>query len=114
MTTTTTCHTPSKTQTQAAPAGLRAAFLTLTLDNVKPTWATTAANASYPHASNIVQTLLTGGDEPAVVEELDASVHSLFPNLDEEPTTATAQEAAFYVGVAVCWLLLTSITGGNR
>ena len=96
-----------------APCGLRAAFSLITLDSVKPTWATTAANAVYPHATRIVNTVLTSGDESAVINELENAVASLFPNLEGTPAVTTAQEAAFNVGFAVCWLLLTTVNGNG-
>ncbi len=101
-----------KLRRTSAPAGLRAAFSMITVDTVKPnTWATASANAAYPHAKRIVNTVLTDGDESTVVIELEHATASLFPNLQEEPALTTAQEAAFNVGFAACWLLMTTING---
>lgn len=96
-----------------APAGLRAAFSMIALDGVNPSWATQATNATFPHAQRIVKTVLTRGDEGVVVQELTNAIRTTFPNLDREsePAVTTAQEAAFNVGFAVCWLLLTAING---
>ena len=100
-------------QAQEPPAGLRAMFSMLVLDGYKPIAATTATRAAYPHAIRIVDTLLTNGDEGILVKELEASTLSLFPNLQEPIALSTAQEAAFTVGFAVCWLLVMAVTGND-
>lgn len=98
-------------QAQEAPAGLRAMFSMLVLDGYKPISATNACHAAYPHAVRIVDAALTTGDEGIVVKEVEASTLSLFPNLEEPIAPSTAQEAAFNVGFAVCWLLMMAVSG---
>jgi hypothetical protein len=98
---------------RGAPAGLRAAFAMMALDGVNRSAET--ATATYPHARRIVSAALTNGDEGAVVDELEAAAAAMFPNLENGDTpVSAAQEAAFNVGFAVCWLLLQAVNGKDR
>src|SRR5688500_1767007 len=88
-----------------SPEGLRAAF-SMTFDGH-------FADAAFPHAQRIVTALTTTRDTDVQVDELARAVFSHFPNLGEPPELATAQEAAFNVGFATCWLLMRQVNGGG-
>ncbi len=83
----------------------------ITLDDYKPRLATTVATATFPLAVRVVDTLLTERNEMVVIDAIADSVTSLFPDLEGEPAVTTAQEAAFNVGFAVCWLLMMAVNG---
>ena len=102
----------------APPTGLVAAFTMVRQTDERAIAAVRHAQASYPHARRIIDSLhdVTGdkgsqyGD---ISDTLLQATDDLFSPLDEPSRNdpSMASQAGFYVGFAVCWLLLTAVNG---
>jgi hypothetical protein len=101
--------------TPTYPTGLDHVFALIDMDGY---WQD--AGDVYPHAVKIINNMRRRSNGPVVENELMAASRVVFPgsphddssNPDSNPTLASV--GGFYVGVAVCWLLMTQINGGVR
>lgn len=98
---------------QPAPAGLAHAFKLVQVDATAIA-AREDARLTYPHARRILDILhgdSQAGTDVAVQDELIAATQTMYGNVESGKDPCVAATAAFHVGFAVCWLLMTEMSG---
>jgi hypothetical protein len=100
------------------PPGLQYAFRLIDIDGFAQD-----AREVYPHAVKIIENMNHQDGRPrgpVIEDELMAAARAIFPPQPHDETAGpdanpvVASVGGFYVGVAVCWLLMTQINGGAR
>lgn len=97
-----------------APAGLVAAFRMIYVDGATSAFADMTADRYYPYARRAIDHLngRTGEDMESELLLAAEQVAGADRSLAEDPSIVA--DAAFHVGFAVCWLLMTQVNGGGR
>ena len=108
---------PSRPRKPArAPAGLVQAFQLLRESDTTPAYALQKAAEVFPVAQRILRELQSDADQRAVDEILNSATDAMFPDWNAPAHTEPelAQTAAYYIGFAVCWLLLSQMQVAPR
>lgn len=97
------------------PIGLVAAFTMIRDDEETLMAPLTHALGAYPQAQRVIARLHGDSDDETheiFADAADAVFPGSNPPASDEPFMV--EEAAFYVGFATCWLLMTAVNGGGR
>src|SRR5262245_35871708 len=96
------------------PAGLVHAFRLIREDDHTKHFAGSTANEVLPFAEQILRCLQGEGSSDRVKAILDAGADEMYEwdTCDPHDVPDMAQTSAYYIGFAVCWLLMREINRG--
>ena len=98
-----------------APIGLRLAFAAINDEGATSTAAAWRADNAYPAAAQVIARMHQDDPNDDVINQEIAAVARRMYSSDQDPVSEPSMvgSAAFCLGFAACWLVLTAINGNG-
>lgn len=110
-------HVASIDRRVSTPLGLEVAFRLILERDEAPHAAARNADRAFGAATRIDDVLRSTGNETAISEILASAADAMFGKWEGRPAheePSHAAHAAYYVGFALCWMVMQQINGAIR